>query len=126
MGSVPPLAASDCEYASPTVPPGRLPEMPIVGHDIAGERDRARAPSTLVTSSDALFGPTLVGWKPTATVAWLPGPMLVVLGAPTKNSDALAPEIANGGDSVTVEDALIVRVAPTSDPTGWVPKKIVD
>jgi hypothetical protein len=72
----------------------------------------------LVTSKDALFGPTVVGWKPTETVASLPGPMAVVLGDPTKNSAALVPETTKGGVSVTGEAALIVTVAPDKEPTG--------
>jgi hypothetical protein len=79
----------------------------------------------LVTSKDALFGPTVVGWKPTATVASLPGPMAVVLGDPTKNSAAFAPEITNGGVSVTGVAALTVNVPPDSEPTEWVPKSML-
>ena len=74
------------------MPSGRLPEIEIVGHATLPESVTVRdPPSRLVTSSDALFGPTVVGWKPTATVASLPGPMVVVLGEPTKNSDAFDP-----------------------------------
>ena len=97
-GSLPPLATSVCEYAAPTIPPGMLPRMVIVGHATLPVSGTVRDPPLmLVTSSDALFGPTVVGWNPTATVASLPESIVVVLGEPTKNSDALAPEIANGG-----------------------------
>src|SRR5262245_4755557 len=108
------------------MPFGRLPEMLIVGHATLPASETVRdPPSMLVTSRDALFGPTVAGWKPTATVASLPGPMVVVLGEPTKNSPALAPEMTNGGVRVTDDSALIVNVAPDKEPTGWVPKSML-
>src|SRR6185295_13099789 len=82
-------------------------------------------PLTLVMSSEALFGPTVVGWNPTATVASLPRSMLVVLGEPTKNCEALGPEITKGGVRVTGVAALIVTVAPTIAPIDWVPKSML-
>src|SRR5262245_15266603 len=109
------------------MPFGKLPEIETVGHATLPESVTLRdPPSMLVTSSDALFGPTDVGWKPTDTVASFPGPIVVVLGERTKNSAALAPEIANGGVSVTGDVALIVRLAPDRDPTAWVPKSMLD
>jgi hypothetical protein len=83
-------------------------------------------PSMLVTSSDALFGPTVVGWKPMATVASPPGPIVVALGDPTKNSAAFIPEITKGGVSVTGVGEPIVNVAPDREPTGCVPKSMLN
>src|SRR5215510_10605570 len=101
------------------MPFGRLPRMVIAGHATLPDNGMLREPpSRLVTSNEAVFGPTVVDWKPTAMVASLPGPMVVVLGEPTKNSDAFAPEIANGGVSVVVVSALIVTVAPDTAPSG--------
>jgi hypothetical protein len=122
-GSVPPVAESSCEYGAPRMPPGKLPRTVTVGHPTFPLSGTVRdPPSRLETSRDAVFGPTDVGWNPTATVASLPGAMVDVLGDPTKNSAALAPETLNGGVSVTGLSALTVKVAPDTEPTGCVPK----
>src|SRR5262249_40129611 len=72
-GSVPPLADSPCEYVAPTMPPGRVPRIVIVAHATFPVSEMVREPpSRLEINSDADFGPTVVGWNPTATEASIP------------------------------------------------------
>jgi hypothetical protein len=61
-GSLPPVAESNCEYGAPRMLLGKLPRTVIVGHATLPLSGMVRdPPSRLVMSSDALFGPTLVG-----------------------------------------------------------------
>src|SRR5262249_24530666 len=122
-GSAPPVAESDCEYGAPRMPLGKLPRTVTVGHATFPLSGIVfDPPSRLETRREAAFGPTDVGWNPTTRVALLPGPMVDVLGDPAKNSAAFAPEIENGGVSVTDESAVMVNDVFEADPTGSVPK----
>ena len=70
--------------------------------------------------NDALFAPAVVGANVTATVVAAPTASAVVPGAPTVYCDAPAPAIANGGVSVTGDNADVGdrdRSNRTSSPT---------
>src|SRR5205823_1992094 len=84
----------------------------------------ALPPLLLVSVSDALFGPSVVGVKTMPTVVEPLAPIDVVAGAPTANCDASAPVITNGGVSAidTVLRLAIVTPAGADLPSGTDPK----